>query len=134
MLRLPTSPLKSVALVLASVSYIIVGVTHFTHVQFFLDIMPPVLPYPHALVWISGAFEILGGLGLLVPTTRRYASWGLIALLIAVYPANIHMMLHPEAFSHLGPPVALYLRMPFQFLFIAWAWWVGRPDPQVLRA
>jgi uncharacterized membrane protein len=128
MFGLPNTPLKAGALLLASVFYTAVGVMHFTHVDFFLRSIPPYLPYPLALVWLSGVFEILGGLGLLVPQTRRFASWGLIALLFAVYPANIHMWLNPELFSDLGSPTALTLRMPFQCLFIIWAWWIGRPD------
>ena len=105
------------------------GSTGLQRQDFFLKMMPPVLPVPLALVWISGGFEILGGLGLLVPQTRRFSSWGLIALLIAVYPANIHMMLNPEQFAEFASPLALYIRMPFQFVFIAWAWWIGRPEP-----
>ena len=63
-----------------------------------------------------------------MPKTRRFSSWGLIALLIAVYPANVHMMLSPDEFADVGSPTLLYIRIPFQFVFMAWAWWVGRPD------
>ena len=128
MLGLPKHPFKAVALLFASASYIIVGILHFTHVDFFLKMMPPYLPWHLELVWLSGVFEILGGLGLLVPQTRRWTSYGLIALLFAVYPANIHMWLHSEQFADVGSPLALTLRLPFQFVFMAWAWWVGRPD------
>jgi len=128
MLGLPNSPIKAAALLLASTSYIAVGVAHFTHVDFFLSIMPPYLPYHLELVWISGVAEIAGGIGLLIPRLRQLTSWCLIALLFAVYPANIHMMMNPEQFADLGPPIGLYLRMPMQFVFMAWAWWVGSPD------
>jgi uncharacterized membrane protein len=128
MLGLPQNPIQAGALCLASAAYTIAGISHFTNVDFFLDIMPPYLPFPLALVWISGVFEILGGLGLLVPKTRRLSSWGLIALLLAVFPANIHMMLNPDQFADIGPPAALYIRIPFQLVFMAWVWWVGRPD------
>ena len=140
MLGLPENPFKAAALLLASASYIVVGVLHFVpegliakdiialNQELFVRMIPAYLPYPLALVWISGAFEILGGLGLLVPRTRRFSSWGIIALLIAVYPANINMMLNPEDFADLASPLALYIRMPFQFVFMAWVWWVARPD------
>ena len=128
---LPRSPWKSGALILAAASYIIVGVTHFTNEEFFLSIMPPYLPAPLSLVWISGVFEILGGLGLLYRPTRLFASRGLVALLVAVYPANIHMALNAAEFAAEGyEPWTLYARLPFQLVFIAWALWVGRPDPE----
>jgi len=130
-LELPSSRWKSTALLLAVTSYIGVGISHFTSPDFFLDIVPPFLPEPLALVYISGVFEILGGLGLLIPQTRRWASWGLIALLISVYPANIYMALNPEIFEAKGfTEWTLYARLPFQFIFIAWAWWVGKPEAQ----
>ena len=130
-LALPSSKKKSVALIFAAISYIVVGVTHFTNPNFFLDIVPPSLPAPLALVYISGIFEILGGIGLLIPRTRQWASWGLIALLFSVYPANIYMAMNTEIFEAKGFSAAsLYVRLPFQFVFIAWAWWVGKPDPQ----
>jgi len=129
-LALPHCLWKRAALILAVLSYVAVGVFHFVRPSFFLDIVPPFLPAPLALVYISGVFEILGGIGLLIPRTRRWASWGLIALLIAVYPANIYMAMNPEIFVAKGfSEGSLYARLPFQFLFIAWVWWVGKPDP-----
>ena len=82
--------LKSFLLIFTSASYVVVGVLHFTHEAFFVRMMPEFLPWPVALVWVSGVFEILGGLGLLIPRTRRLASWGILALLVAVFPANLH--------------------------------------------
>ena len=75
-------------------SFVAVGVGHFTNPAPFVSIVPPYLPEPLALVYISGFFEILGGIGLLIPQTRRAAGWGLLALLVAVYPANIHMLVN----------------------------------------
>lgn len=118
--------LQRVALWLGAVSYIAVGVMHFTHEAFFVRIVPPALPFPQTLVHVSGVAEILGGLGLLWLPTRRWASYGLVALLVAVYPANIYMALEPTQFRDLAPPLALYLRLPLQVIFIAWALWVGR--------
>jgi len=104
------------------VAFVSVGILHFSNAEFFVAIVPPYLPAPLALVYISGFFEIVGGLGVLLPKTRRLAGYGLIALLIAVFPANIHMAMHPESFPDLSP-IALYLRLPVQFLLIASVWW-----------
>jgi uncharacterized membrane protein len=78
-----------------------------------------------ALVYISGFFEILGGIGLLMPDTRTWAAWSLIALYIAVFPANIYMLTDNISFNPDKPIPrwALWVRLPFQFLFIAWAYW-----------
>jgi uncharacterized membrane protein len=76
---------------------------------------------------VSGVFEVLGGLGILHPATRVRAGYGLLALLVAVYPANIHMALHPELFPDLSS-MALYGRLPLQFVFAAAVWWSTRPE------
>ena len=102
------------------------GVGHFTHEAAFVSIVPSYLPAPRALVWISGVAEIAGGVGLMIPATRRYAAWGLIALLIAVFPANVDMALNPRPWLdapawtglHDPDPVGLYLRLPVQFVLI----------------
>jgi len=117
-------------LLLAAVSYVLVGISHFTHAEFFVAIMPPYLPAHLELVWVSGIFEILGGIGLILPRTRRWASYGIIALLFAVFPANLHMAINSETFVAQGMPLwGLYARLPVQLVFIAWAYWVGKPDP-----
>ncbi len=109
---------------LLAFAFAAVGITHFTNPDFFVAIVPPYLPAPLALVYISGFFEILGGLGLLVPKLRRLAGWGLIALMIAVYPANIHMAMNPDQFPEMSP-TALYVRLPIQFVMIAIVWWAA---------
>jgi uncharacterized membrane protein len=98
--------------------FIIAGTSHFTNGSFYLAIMPSILPHPLALVYLSGAFEILGGIGVLVPVCRRWAGYGLIALLIAVFPANIKMFADHfhEGFSLVT--TALFLRLPLQLVFI----------------
>jgi len=88
--------------------------------------MPPYLPAHLALVYVSGVFEILGGIGVLVPRVRSMAGWGLVALLVAVFPANLHMAMHPELFPGFSSG-ALYARLPFQLFFLWWAWWATRP-------
>ena len=121
--------LRSLTLGLLGIAFIAVGVRHFTGPDFFVAIVPPYLPAPLALVYISGFFEILGGAGLLIPPLRRIAGWGLIALMIAVYPANIHMAMNPDQFPDL-PPTALYVRLPIQFVMIAIVWWAAIKRPK----
>ncbi len=116
--------LRNLTLGLLAIAFIAVGVTHFTSPDFFVAIVPPYLPAPLALVYISGFFEILGGAGLLIPKLRRIAGWGLIALMVAVYPANIHMAMNPDQFPDLSP-TALYIRLPIQFVMIAIVWWAA---------
>lgn len=102
------------------------GVTHFTDPDFFLNIMPDWLPAHLPLVYISGVFEILGAIGILVPRTREWAGNGLIALTIAVTPVNIHMWLNPELFPNV-PESFLSIRLVLQVLLLACIWWSTRP-------
>ncbi len=107
-------------------SFAWVGIQHFINPDPFVGIMPPYLPWHLELVYLSGIFEILGGVGLLIPTTRRIAAWGLCALLIAVFPANIHMLINEVPFGDFPPnPWLLWLRMPFQFVFALGVVWTG---------
>ena len=102
---------------LCSLFFVWVGVMHFLRPGRFVQITPEILPYRKELVLISGAFEILGGLGLLIPKTRRLAGKGLIALLIAVFPANINMAVNKIDFGFI-PQWVLWARLPLQFLLI----------------
>ncbi len=97
------------------------GVNHFTHPAPFVQIVPRGWPAPDALVAVSGAAEIAGGIGLLVPAVRRPAAWGLIALFIAVFPANLNMALHRQALGLEYPAWMLWARLPLQVVLIAWA-------------
>ncbi len=114
---------KRIALLLLGLFFILAGANHFANPRFYIAIMPPYLPAPTKLVYLSGIFEILGGLGVLAPLTRKWAGYGLIALLIAVFPANIYMALNPQNFADMASPKALYARLPLQFVFIAWVYW-----------
>jgi uncharacterized membrane protein len=118
-------PLKLAALLLLSITMVSVGVLHFARLKPFVRIVPNYLPAPVALVYISGFFEILGGVGLLIPATRVWAAWGLISLYIAVFPANIYMLTNNISLNPKKPIPrwALWARLPFQFVFIAWAYW-----------
>ena len=101
--------------------FVIAGTIHFLRPAPYLAIMPPFLPWPAALVALSGAAEIAGGLGVLLPWSRRAAAWGLIALLVAVFPANLQAIASGMNFDGWRVPVwLLWLRLPFQALFIAW--------------
>jgi len=98
------------------------GVNHFRSPEPYVGMMPAVLPAPLALVYLSGVAEILGGLGLILPATRRLAAWGLIALFIAVFPANLNMALNHLPLGTVElPSWALWARLPLQLLLIWWA-------------
>ena len=112
-----------IRLVLAAL-FVAAGVAHFRTPEPFVKIVPPFLPSPYVLVYVSGIFEILGGLGILVPATRLIAAWGLIALLLAVFPANIYMA---TAGGKIGgfpsQPWMAWARLPFQFVLIGLIYW-----------
>jgi uncharacterized membrane protein len=82
------------------------------------------MPRPYILNALAGAFEVLGAIGVLMPTLRIAAGWGLIALLVAVFPANLHVALMGEMPGHSFSPLVLWLRLPFQAVLIAWVAWV----------
>jgi uncharacterized membrane protein len=107
--------------------YIVAGVGHYVATRAYVGIMPDYLPAHRELVFISGAAEIAGGIGLLVPQTRRTAAWGIILLLIAVWPANLWMAEYANLFPRMTPWV-LWLRIPLQLLLIWWAWQYTRPE------
>ena len=95
------------------------GVLHFVLPGFYLKMMPPYLPWHLELVYLSGVCEIVLGVLLFVPRTRRLAAWGIVALLIAVFPANIHVYQHQELFPL--SPILHLLRLPLQAVFVLWA-------------
>ena len=102
------------------------GMLHFTRTDSYLPIMPPWLPAHRALVLVSGAFEALGGLGVLLPPpVRRWAGVGLALLLVAVFPANVHMAVEGIGLSGTLGRALLWLRLPLQAVFIAWALWAS---------
>ncbi len=104
------------------IAFIFAGLNHFINPDFFLRIMPPYLPFHLFLVYLSGIFEIILGVLFLIPKFTRFAAWGLIALLIAVFPANIYTAMNPENFADINLTL-IYLRIPIQFILIAWAFW-----------
>jgi uncharacterized membrane protein len=105
------------------------GLNHFISPAVYVGMMPAVLPAPLALVYISGVAEIAGGVGLLHPRTRKLAAWGLVALFVAVLPANINMLVNKLPLGEHPVPVwALWARLPLQLVFIVWAYLFTRED------
>lgn len=109
------------------VLYTAAGINHFIHPQFYLKIMPPCIPLHKELVFISGVFEILFGLMLAFPFSRQFAAWCIILLLVAVFPANIQMMLDYIEENNPRRWLAI-VRLPVQFLLIYWAYTFTKPN------
>ena len=114
--------LKLVLRYVYGILFIAAGLYHFINPVFYLRIMPPYLPWHLFLVYLSGFFESALGILILIPKFTRLAAWGLIALLIAVSPANVHMAMNPQLYPDL-PPLALWLRLLLQAVLISWAYW-----------
>ena len=116
---------KLISIYIMSFFYIKIGIDHFVNPNYYMHIMPPYLPFQIELVYISGFFEVLLGAMLLFDKSRFYASWGLIMLLIAVYPANIYLAFNekPQEAIKISQFLASWVRLPFQFIFIALAYW-----------
>lgn len=113
--------MKMFCLYIMALFYIAAGFNHFRNPRTYLKIMPPYLPKPEILNYLSGAAEILLGFMLFWPETRSLGAWGLIALLIAVFPANLYMYQKRETIFKALPAWSLLLRLPLQLLLIAWA-------------
>ena len=113
---------KSATIYMMGLFYIVAGVKHFQDPAWYIRIVPPIFPFKVALVYISGFFEILFGILLMIPKMRSVAGCGLILLLIAVYPANIYLALTNGAAIDTTPIIA-WGRLPFQFVFIGLAYW-----------
>ncbi len=124
---------KLVSKIIFGVLFIAAGANHFINPAFYENIMPPYLPWHYTLVMISGVAEVVLGVGLLIPKTSRYSAWGLILLLIAIFPANIHMAMHRELYPNI-PPIALWVRLPLQFLLILWAYWYTRGNDRIYKS
>lgn len=103
--------------------FVVAGANHFRAPEIYLGMMPPWLPWPLTLVQVSGVAEILGGIGALVPCTRRFSGWGLMVLLVAVFPANLHVALQGRMPGFDFSPLILWLRLPLQILLLGWVWW-----------
>jgi uncharacterized membrane protein len=126
------SKAKRILLWVMAIAYIFAGYNHLANPAFYLAIMPPDLPNPEWLNVISGLAEIVLGVFLLEPRTRVYAAWGIIALLIAVFPANMYVATQNVGAEGPGSGAgsANYIRLPFQVVFLVWAWWYTQPDAE----
>jgi len=125
------SKTKTVLLYVMSAVYCLAGFMHLLRPEFYVSIMPPGLPNPEWLNVLSGLAEITLGVFVLEPRVRFLAAWGLIALLIAVFPANVYVALENVGVGGepgAGNAIASWIRIPFQALFIVWAWWYTRPE------
>ena len=113
---------KLISVYVMGTFYIIVGIKHFQDPSWFVQIVPPILPYKYELVYISGFFEILLGILLMIPRFQSIAAKGILALLICVYPANIYLAQTNGVALGISPLIA-WGRLPFQFVFIGLAYW-----------
>ena len=113
---------KVISVYVMGIFYIIVGIKHFQDPSWFVQIVPPILPYKYELVYISGFFEVLLGILLMIPRFQSIAAKGILALLICVYPANIYLAQTNGVAMGISPLIA-WGRLPFQFVFIGLAYW-----------
>jgi uncharacterized membrane protein len=111
---------------ICAVFWIAGGLNHFRVPKVYESIMPDYVPAHREMVLLSGVAEIIGGVALIPPSGRRFARWWLLGVLAAVYPANVHMALNPERYEQV-PPVALWARLPLQFLCGWWVWKATEP-------
>ena len=106
------------------------GREHFARADYYMPMMPPYLPWHGALIFLSGVAELGLGIAVLIPSLRPLAAWGIIALLIAIFPANLHIALHnvPVFGATEGAGIWNWVRLPLQLVLILWAWWYTQPD------
>ncbi len=105
-----------------SAFYVLAGLNHFLNTQFYLNMMPPYLPWHPELVYISGVIEMALGILIIPQATRKFAAWSLILMLIAIFPANIYLA-QTNGVTIDAPAIAVWLRLPLQLVLIAWAYW-----------
>ncbi|KZN23378.1 hypothetical protein A4G99_15330 [Haladaptatus sp. R4] len=116
--------------------YTIAGVMHFVVPKVYARIVPPQFPKPVVLVYLSGIAEIVLGIGVMIRRTRRLSAWGIIALLVAVFPANVHMAMSgelPDAVPDWAEDITrigVWVRLPLQGALVLWAWWYTRETPE----
>lgn len=118
--------MKKYGVYLMGVLYVLAGLNHFWHPEIYERMIGGMLPYGLELVYASGIAEMVLGIGVMIPATRTIAAWGLITMLVAIFPANVNMALHPADW-HMNP-WGLYLRLPLQLLFIYWAYLFTKPQ------
>jgi len=111
--------------------YVVAGLLHFVVPELYIQIIPPAFPAALALVYLSGLAEVAVGIGLVIPRTRRYAAWATIAMLVAIFPANVYMATSMVVVDGIGgsdpSPVVRWARLPLQGVLILWAYWYTTP-------
>lgn len=128
--KIGLNPLKTFrdnARIATGIAFVLTGVSHFLIPEKFMEMMPPFLPMPLFLIYLSGLFEILGGVGLMISKTGFWAAIGLILLLLAVFPANIYVALNNVQLGGImNYAIYQWFRLPMQVVLIAWVWWCGK--------
>ena len=120
---------KTLTIFVMGVMYVIIGIKHFTDPQYFLDIVPPQLPFKLFLVYLTGLIEVVGGVAILAPKTRKAGAYLLIFLLVSVFPANIYLYVSETPQSLLGiSEMDALIRMPFQIPLILLAYWHSKKN------
>ena len=115
--------IRKISIIVLAVFFIVAGANHFVSPQTYLPLMPDYLPWHLGLIYLSGAAEMMGGIGICIPKWRRLAGWGLIALLVAVFPANVHMLVnHVPLGGKIMPEWVYWVRLPLQAVLIAWVY------------
>jgi uncharacterized membrane protein len=135
MLRPGMSRTKRILLWVMAAFYVVAGFNHLLNPDFYLKIIPPGLPDPAWVNLLSGLAEIVLGVYVLEPRVRVLAAWGIIALLIAIFPANVYAALEniglPDGTPGTGNPLSNWGRLPLQGVLVLWAWWYTRPDAEI---
>ena len=125
----PVKNLKDNARIATGLTFIFTGTTHFLIPDKYLEMMPPFIPAQLLMIYLSGFFEILGGIGLMISKTKHWAAYGLIALLLAVFPANIYVAVNNvQLGGFMSYSFYQWLRLPMQFVLIWWILWaISKP-------
>jgi uncharacterized membrane protein len=130
----PIKNLKDNARIATGITFVFTGISHFIMPDKFMMMMPPFLPFPLLLIYVSGFFEILGGMGLIIPKTKRAAAFGLVLLLIAVFPANIYVALNnTQLGGYMNYQLYQWVRLPLQIALILWVLWFARRNTSTSR-
>lgn len=125
----PVKDFKNNARIGTGLTFVFAGVSHFLIPDTFMKLMPPFVPFPMAMVYISGIFEILGGIGLIISKTKKAASYGLILLLLAVYPANIYVAIgNIQLGGFMSNSYYQWIRVFLQIPLIFWVWWTAKGE------
>lgn len=120
---------KNCARIATGMTFIFTGISHFVAPDTFMKLMPPPIPEPLLMIYISGFFEILGGIGLIVSKTKRLAGYGLILLLMAVFPANVYVAReNVQLGGFMNYSFYQWFRLPLQFVLIWWVWWTAKEN------